>query len=118
MSIHMTWQVDTRVPIQLGSLSALQEGDAVLLEGGSPAPPGIAAGRFVAAVPAHGPGCACCAPRSPAATALADLFQRRAKGEAPFFRRVLAVIATQEGEASLRQALVDDPLAAARFRWE
>ena len=35
-------------------------------------------------------GCACCAPRNAAGRALASLLQSRARGQTPFFRRVVA----------------------------
>jgi hypothetical protein len=68
--------------------------------------------------PGHAPGCACCQPRSAAASGLDRLFQRRARGEIPFFRRVLAVTATAEGEMAVWTAIRSDPLVSARFRLE
>lgn len=65
---------------------------------------------------AHVPGCACCVARGPAAVALDRLFQRRARGEVGFFRRVVVVTATAEGDMEVWSALRNDPLASARFR--
>ena len=62
----------------------------------------------------HVLGCACCLPRSGAATALAALFRSRAVNGAEY-RSVLAVV-TSDGEAAIRAALTSDILAAARFR--
>ncbi|MDE2573876.1 MAG: hypothetical protein KGL55_01045, partial [Rhodospirillales bacterium] len=58
-------------------------------------------------------GCACCLPRHGAAAALGALFLARARGEVPFFRRVLAVV---RDAAAVRAALAGDVVTAARFR--
>ena len=97
------------------SLDAAGEGDALLVEGDArvdfwPLP------TAVRRSPAHAAGCACCVPRSPAALALDRLFQARAKGEVPFFRRVLAVTSTPEGDMAVWAALRTDPLVSGRFR--
>ena len=113
----MPWTLDARVPVRLGALSDAADGDALLIEGdlaGSDRP----LARFDTAAPAHAVGCACCVPRSSAAMALNQLFQARAKGEAPFFRRVLAVTATPEGDMAVWSALRADPLVLGRFRLE
>lgn len=114
----MTWTVDARIPVRLGALTDAADGDALLLEGDGAAPSGLPAAHFSLSVAAHPPGCACCAERSPAAMALDRLFQARAKGEIPFFRRVLAVTGSVEAETALWAALRCDQLASARFRME
>src|SRR4051794_36122212 len=112
----MTWTVDARVPVRLGSFAEAEEGDALLVEGGR-APVAIGA-AFEVNGPGHAPGCSCCAPRSSAALALNGLFQARAWGEVPFFRRVLAVTRSPEGDLAVWAAVRSDPLAAGRFRLE
>lgn len=111
--------VDARVPVVLeGDAIADPAGDdAVLAESGCSLPPGMAvpAAWFEPQPDLHRPGCACCVGRSPAAMALAGLFAARARGRVPFFKRVVAVAATEAGRAELRAAL-DDPLVAARYR--
>ncbi len=87
--------------------------EALLAEGGHPDAvasflPGKATG--------HGPGCPCCLPRNAAGRALALLLQARARGEVPFFRRVVAFTTTEEGRAELLAALATDPVASACFR--
>ena len=47
---------------------------------------------------------------------VAALFLRRARGEIPFFRRVLAVARTPAGRAAILAALTDDPVVSGRFR--
>lgn len=64
----------------------------------------------------HAADCACCAPRGAAASELAALFLARARGEVPFFRRVVAVPASEAGAAAIRTALRDDPFVSGRFR--
>lgn len=96
----MRW--DARVPVRFGPASDAGEGDWVLREG-------LGWGAAT-----HGADCACCAPRSPAALALADLFTLRARGGAEF--RAVLVVASGAGEAAVRAALQSDPVASARFR--
>ena len=108
----MGWSVDARVPVRFGSVADAAEGDAVLIEGDAPAP-GCPVVRF--GTTDHPAGCACCVPRSGAAQALSALFLARAKGETPFFRRVLAV-AGPNGEAAVRAALQADAMVAGCFR--
>lgn len=48
--------------------------------------------------------------------ALDRLFQRRARGDVAFFRQVLAVTATPEGDLEVWSALRGDVLVSARFR--
>lgn len=111
----MPWSLDARIPVRLGSLDALAEGDAVLMES-APPPPGYPAERFTAEIGGHVAGCACCVARGPAAVALDRLFQRRARGEVGFFRRVLAVTKGPNGDIAVWSALRHDPIASARFR--
>lgn len=99
-----TW--DARVPVLIGRFEDAGAGDAVLAEGG------VAWG----ATGSHASGCACCTPRGTVAPELAALFLRRARGEVPFFRRVVAVPAGETGAEAVRAALRDDPLVSGRFR--
>lgn len=99
-----TW--DARVPVLIGRAEDAGAGDAVLAEGG--AAWGTLGG--------HAADCACCAPRGAAASELAALFLARARGEVPFFRRVVAVPAGEAGAAAIRAALRDDPFVSGRFR--
>jgi len=110
--------VDARVPVRFGSVSETDAGSALLIEGDAPAPDGVAVARFTVEAPAgpHPPGCPCCTARSPAAVALAALFLARARGEVVFFRTVVAVCPTPEGQAAVRAAVESDPLALAWFR--
>ena len=110
----MGWSVDARVPVLLASLSEVGEGDAVLIEGAE-AEGGIRE-SFLPVAGAHVAGCACCVARGPAAVALDRLFQRRARGEVGFFRRVVVVTATAAGDIEVWSALRNDPVASARFR--
>jgi hypothetical protein len=111
----MAWSIDARVPVVLGQLADADADDALLIEG-EDSGPGRAAARFDVAVAVHAPECACCAPRTGAALALNRLFQARAKGEVPFFRRVVVVTRTAEGDMEVWSALRADQLTAARFR--
>ncbi len=110
--------VDARVPLRFGSVQDAAAGSALLIEGDASFPLGLPAAHFAPAGPAglHPPGCPCCAPRSPAADALGHLFLARARGELDFFRGVVAVCSTPEGDASVRAALESDPLVSAWFR--
>ena len=110
--------VDARVPVAFGSASDADAGSALLIEGDAPAPNGVAIARFAGAALSgpHPPGCSCCSARSPAAVALGRLFLARARGEVAFFRTVVAVCRTPEGEAAVRAALESDPLVIAWFR--
>ncbi|MGC9270167.1 hypothetical protein [Acidiphilium sp.] len=90
-------------------------GDAVLAAGDAVVPAGVAHERFfVAGNPLHGVGCACCAPRGPAAEALGRLFLARARGAVPWFSRVV-VLADDRGVAAVRAALQGDAVTRARF---
>lgn len=100
MSGSTRW--DARVPLRFGAASDAGPGDAVL-DGAGWAAPG-----------AHGPGCACCAPRGAAAQALSDLFMRRARGSVEF--RAVLVVAGDGEQTAVRAALAADPVVSARFR--
>lgn len=65
----------------------------------------------------HATGCACCTVRSPLAVLLSELFQQRARGTLPLFRRVLLVISAP-AEGSVRRMVTDDRLVSALFRLE
>ncbi|MDD2876066.1 MAG: hypothetical protein PHT60_02435 [Acidiphilium sp.] len=95
--------------------AAVEPGDAVLIGGDAPAPKAAAVERFrLGFNPLHGVGCACCAPRGPAAEALGRLFLARARGVVPWFSRVV-VIADDRGVAAVRAALAGDAVTMARF---
>lgn len=113
----MPWSLDARIPVHLGAATPPADGDALLIEGAS-APGAHPAESFNAGSTGHAPGCACCVARGPAALALDRLFQRRARGEVAFFRRVVAVTTSPEGDMAVWAALRDDPVASARFRLE
>jgi len=110
----MTGVADT-IPIRVTDPQRLARGaatDVAFIAGeGVPVPPGSAVERIAA--PAHAPGCACCVPRAALAAALHRLFVRRARGEVPFFRRIVVA-----AEAEAVAAALADPLVAARFRLE
>ncbi len=112
---------DARIPVLIGAPDPGDAATALLVEGEPPAAPGRAVAGFVLApslhpTARHPPGCPCCAPRTPAAQALARLFLARARGDGPPFAQVLAVPRTEAGAAAIREALAADLLAAARFR--
>lgn len=69
------------------------------------------------AVTGHATGCACCVSRPPLAVLLAELFQQRARGILPLFRRVLLVISSST-EDSIKQIATNDRLVSAWFRLE
>jgi hypothetical protein len=111
----MPGQVDDRIPVVFAAEA--EDGDAVLAErhGLSCDPRALA--DFSADPPSgHPVACACCAPRGMAAKALTGLFFSRARGEIPFFRRVVAITQSDAGVAAVRTAVLNDPLASARFR--
>jgi hypothetical protein len=110
----MSQSTDARVPVIFGDIAAAGPDDGLLIEGEAPAPPGRAVARFSSAPRRwHAAGCACCVPRAAAAAALGRLYLARARGEVPFFRRVVASV---RDPASVRAALAGDTLAAGRFR--
>ena len=114
----MAWSVDARIPVRLGHPASAGPDDAILLEAGLSPPSCGVVERFEPSPPLHAAGCACCGGRSATSVALDRLFQRRVRGEVPFFRRVLAVTETPEGDMAVWTALRTDPVAAARFRLE
>jgi hypothetical protein len=115
----MKWAVDARVALVFGQAEDAGPDDAVLTDGDAPAPNAATVLRLAAAQarpfasPAHMAGCACCVSRQPVAAALGGLFLARARGEVPFFRRVVAVVADA---AAVRAAVTADPLVSGRFR--
>ena len=114
----MAWNFDARTPVRLVFAGGeVPSGAGVVLEGdAAAAPSGLAAVRFDLPTTGHAVGCACCAPRNPAAVALDRLFLGRVRGEVPDFREVAAVVRTEAGAAAVRAALATDPVVAARFR--
>jgi hypothetical protein len=94
---------DMRVPVWAGDPARAEAGDAVQ----SLPPPGAVR---------HAVGCVCRAPRAPLAESLAKLFFARARGDIPFFARVI-VPCPPDGEPALAAALAADPVTAARFRF-
>jgi len=106
---------DARIPVLFDPGSAAA-GDAWLVEGDRPAPPGAHIVRFMPPphAPGHTVGCACCTPRGPVADALAGLFRARATGTAPFFARVI-VLASPDGQKIVERALAEDVILRARY---
>jgi hypothetical protein len=96
-------QQGDRVPVVAGDSGLAGPRDVV-----QPAWPGSATHHVI--------GCTCCFARTPLAQALAKLFFARARGEIPFFSRVIVPCAPTD-EPALADALVADPLTAARFRY-
>lgn len=113
----MSGREDARIGVRFAAAGEAGPDEALLIQGDAPADrPAVA--RFVlpARVAAHPPGCACCAPRGPVATALGQLFLARARGEMPWFRSVVAVTRDAAGADAVRAALAADVVTAARFR--
>jgi hypothetical protein len=108
--------LDARIPISLVVTESDCPNTALLVEGEGQPACGAAVAYFQLAEPSHTIGCACCAPRSAVGQALATLFQARAKGDVPFFRRLEARLSTSDGFAALTEALTSDPVAASYFR--
>lgn len=104
---------DPRIPIRFADTPG--EEDAFLVQTGLPHPATGYVVTFETNANRHAFGCACCNGQSPAATALTKAFRARATGTAPFFR-ILAVIADEEGEAAIMEALERDITTAARYR--
>jgi hypothetical protein len=109
---------DDRVPVWFGSGEAAGPDAALLVEGDTVVSAGHVMARFRLGpgLTGHPVGCTCCVPRGPVAEALGRLFLARARGEAAFFRSVVAVVATQAGEAAVRAELGEDQVSAGRFR--
>ncbi|MBC9177470.1 hypothetical protein [Pseudoroseomonas ludipueritiae] len=119
MSSAMTWSLDARTPVRLLAHAAeAPPGAVVLAEDGAALPPAPArVERYATPVAtAHPIGCACCQPRSPAAIALDRLFLARTRGEAPWFKEVVALTATAAGREAIMAALEQDSVVSARFR--
>ena len=115
----MRWSLDARCPLRLlDDAATAPAGAIVLAEDGAVLPAAPArVERFAAPPPgAHPLGCACCQPRNPAAIALDRLFLARARGQAPWFTEVVALIRTEDGRAAIHAALENDSVTAARFR--
>jgi hypothetical protein len=106
----MTRFVDARIPVVFGAPGAAGAEDVVLLEGEGAGP-----ARWTHVAAGHPAGCACCKPRGAAAEALGRLFLARARGEVPFFRRVVAS-GSPDAQAALAEAVANDPVASAYFR--
>ena len=72
---------DDRIPVRFASPAQVGAGDVLLVEDGAVQPllrADCTIIRFRTGGAAHLPGCACCAGRGAAATALGELFQVRA----------------------------------------
>ena len=63
-------------------------------------------------------GCLCCTVRGELAESLHTLFRRRARGEAPLFRRVVIETTGLADPAPILHTLTADPLIAARYRFD
>lgn len=101
-----------RIPVVFGG--AAGPGDAVLVEEGMAyAGAGYMVG-FSAGLPGHVTGCACCGGRTRVAEVLGRMFLDRARGETPFFGRVV-VVASPAGEAAVREAVEGDMVVRARY---
>ena len=113
---------DPRLPVLLRARldpTELAPDDVVLLDAGlaHPALPVGAVSRQVAFTPAgaaHGTACACCGGQTALGRVLLRLLVERARGEIPFFRRLVAV-ADMQGRASLLAALRSDPIVGSRY---
>jgi hypothetical protein len=105
---------DARIPVVFGGQPAPE--DACLVEDGLALPAtGYAFGfALPLAKLGHIVGCACCTPRGPVAEMLGRLFTSRARGQAPYFRQ-LVVLASPDGEAAVRTAVVEDVVVRARY---
>jgi hypothetical protein len=106
---------DMRIPVFFGAETAEPDTAWLVETGRQPPVPGHT--EYFALPPAnfgHIAGCSCCAPRGPAADALARLFRARATGAAPLFKRVI-IFASPAGEAAIRDAIAGDILATSRY---
>ena len=61
-------------------------------------------------------GCLCCTVRGELVESLRSLFLRRARGEIPYFRRVIIETTGLADPAPILQTLTADPVVAARYR--
>lgn len=91
---------DDRVPVLLGEAGEVRPGDLVL-----PMPPPAG----------HVASCRCCGGRDPLASALSGAFVARARGQGPWFDRVL-LLDRPDATRRLAAVLTGDPVAQARFR--
>ncbi|HEX3349007.1 MAG TPA: hypothetical protein VHS58_13000 [Acetobacteraceae bacterium] len=107
--------IDARIPVVFGALDEVRAVDAVIVEGDA-IPAGMFGLSFQPGPGVPSAGCPCCASRGPLATVVGNMFAARARGEAPFFERVVAVLATPAGRQTIRAVLTADPVCAARFR--
>jgi hypothetical protein len=110
---------DPRIPVILveDPSDLAGAGAAVIVAAPASPPPGATqAERFDPMVAGHWIGCGCCTGRSAAAQALDRLFQRRARGQGPWFDRVLALAPAGPARSMLIAAVRQDRLGAARFR--
>jgi hypothetical protein len=103
----MSMVSDARIPVVFGSAQDAAPGDTLFIEGEV---------FVLSKMGSHPIGCACCLPRGPVAEAFSRLFLARARGEIPYFSRVLAVAATNKGHAAILAALSEDPVISGRFR--
>jgi hypothetical protein len=107
--------IDARIPLIFGDAAQADAEDVLLVEGEAPVEAAVA--RFEAVHAAsHAVGCACCTPRSGAAKALSRLLLARARGEIPFFRKVIAVAGTEPGRQAVLDALETDQIVSGCFR--
>jgi hypothetical protein len=113
---------DSRIPVVFAASSAADPADALLVEARGPMSAPLAPERGTTEVfatsrtIAHPAACACCTPRNAVREALGRLFLARVRGAVPFFRRVIAVTSSREGEEAVRHALTHDAVTKARFR--
>ena len=106
--------MDTRIAVLFAAASAaIPPETAVLTDSHVPMPGAVAVVRLATAAPTVFAACTCCAPRDQAARLLHQLFMARARGEVPFFRQVVAIVADP---AALRMAVQRDVLVQARYR--
>ena len=107
---------DSRIPVMFADLkqvsALLRADDALLIEDDQPVPAVGVIGHFTLGATAHLQGCTCCRGRSSPAQALVTMFLARARGEAPFFRRVIAIV---RDRALVQRFLEDDVMVRARF---
>lgn len=94
----MTRHSDHRVPVVFGPGETAKPSDAVLTA--QPDAP-------------HKAACLCCVPRGKLLESLGNLFIQRARGDVPWFDRV---IIDTDDENACRALFSNDSLIAARFR--
>jgi G3E family GTPase len=104
--------VDARIPVLFAAAAAAGPDDALLVAGDAP---DVLVAADGPGATGHAAGCTCCTPRGAVAAALSRLFLARARGETPFFRRVV-VAAGPEAETLVRAALDRDAFLAGRYR--